>query len=119
MTNDLNSDTVINTRYERETMNQVNETFKPLLDAICPPANSEVGKIETDEYNIYAQHMRIIQYCRDLEEHNTELRCAARKLLDILGNGVELKCLTPVMEAVIQELSDVVDNLHGTTGEQI
>ena len=99
---------IISNGNERDTMNQVNETFKPLLDAICPPANSEVGKIETDEYNIYAQHMRIIQYCRDLEEHNTELRCAARKLLDILGNGVELKCLTPVMEAVIQEFRNLL-----------
>jgi len=93
-------------------MNQVHETFKPLCDAICPPADSPTGKIETEEFNIYAQHWRMIQYNKDLEAENSELKRLTGRLLAFLGDGVELKCITPGIADVIEELAGI---LRGTT----
>jgi len=90
-------------------MNQVHETIKPFCDAICPPAESTVGKIETEEFNIYAQHWRMIQYNKDLEAENSELKRLAGRLLAFLSDGVELKCITPGIADVIEELGRLVN----------
>ena len=97
-------------------MNQVHETIKPFCDAICPPADSPTGKIETKEYDMYAQHMRIIQFAKELEAENGELKRLAGRLLGFLSDGVELKCVTPRVRGDMEELKGI---LRGTTQPEV
>jgi len=77
--------------------------------AVGIPADSPTGKIEIED-NVYAMCMRLIERVNELESEAQELKRLSREVLSFLSDGVDLKCITPGIADVIEDLAEKVWN---------